>query len=210
MPREFIEVPRCINTYAQIYNPAEIEAYFSLVKHITEDEESYEKRINKHIDYYVDNVWEDSKNQDEKTQKQLSNQRRQRRFHMREWVFEGTGRSRKQVERFNFNLTMRKNQALKDNSERMKEKDAVIIKYEKKEIEIDYKSLYLQEKQTREKDKRLITELKKQLAEKDDYYKREIEIQKKIINDMRKQLAEKDKYINDLLKRSIKVNALEK
>jgi len=210
MPREFIEIPRCINTYAQIYNPAEIEAYFSLVKHITEDEESYEQRINKHIDYYVDNVWEDSKNQDEKTQKQLSNQRRQRRFHMREWIFDGTGRSRKHLERFNYNLTTRKNQALKDNSERMKEKDAVIIKYEKKEVEIDYKSLYQQEKIMREKDKRIIAELKKQIAEKDDYYKRDIEIQKKIILDLKKQLAEKDKYINDLLKRSIKVNALEK
>ena len=184
MPREFIEIPRCINTISQIYNPAEIEAYFSLVKHITEEEVSYEARINKHIDYYVDNVWEDSKNQDEKTQKQLSNQRRQRRFHMREWIFDGSGRSRKQVERFNYNLTMRKNNALKINSERMKEKDASIIKYEKKEIEIDYKTKYIQEKQMREKDKRLITELKKQLAEKDD------EINK--------------------LKRSIKVNALKK
>jgi len=129
---------------------------------------------------------------------------------MREWIFDGTGRSRKHLERFNYNLTTRKNQALKDNSERMKEKDAVIIKYEKKEVEIDYKSLYQQEKIMREKDKRIIAELKKQIAEKDDYYKRDIEIQKKIILDLKKQLAEKDKYINDLLKRSIKVNALEK
>lgn len=168
MPREFIEIPRCINLYAQIYNPAEIEAHFSLVKHITEDEESYQQRINKHIDYYVDNVWEDSKNQDELNKKQLSNQRRKRRHDMRDWILSGSGRSRKQVERFKYNLDVRKQNALKRNSERMKKEDTTIIKYEKKEIEIDYKTKYQEEKRMREKDKRLITELKKQLAEKDD------------------------------------------
>jgi len=208
MPREFIKIPRCINTISQIYNPAEIEAYFSLVKHITEDEESYEQRINKHIDYYVDRVWEDSKNQEEHTKKQLSSQRRRRRASMREWILEGSGRSRKQVERFNYNLSMRKNTALETNAKKLKDEDATIIKYEKKEIEIDYKSKYLQEKRDREKDKRLIIELKKQMAEREDRANREIEIQKRMINDMKKQLAEKDKYINDLLKRPIKVDAL--
>ena len=87
----FVQVPRCLNTYAQVYTKDEITAYYSLKQHQTETEAEYTERLDKHINYYVDNHWKDSKNQSSLTKKQLSNQRRKRRHDMKKWLIDTLG-----------------------------------------------------------------------------------------------------------------------